>query len=84
MMAVENWAIDSPTDFIMDEGGSQAMKPADNGMGEGHAMYIYEAIQGEKAWIDVDGQNHGDSFTWDPELIAKAADQLAMRMGLAP
>jgi hypothetical protein len=42
-------------------------------MGEGHAMYIYTAIQSAKGWIDDDGHHHGDAWQKDPALVAATA-----------
>jgi hypothetical protein len=70
-----------PTDIIMNEGAAQqAGNPADQGMGEGQAAYLYAAIQSDKSWVDNQGFGHGDSWDKVPSLMADAAMRVLVGM----
>jgi hypothetical protein len=58
---VSSWSFKGRVDFIADEGGNQPPN-ADQGMGEGHMMYMYEKITGQKQWIDNQGTHHPDAW----------------------
>jgi hypothetical protein len=69
---VTSWSFQGLVDIVTQEGGPQPPQ-ADQGMGEGHAMYVYEAIQSAKNWIDHDGHHHGDAWQKDPDLVVETA-----------
>ena len=80
---VTSWSFKGPTEFIADEGAAQqAGAPADQGMGEGHMLYIHSQIQSAKAWVDVEGGHHGDSYSHVPALMSQAAARVIAGLGL--
>lgn len=78
-LTVTSWTFRGPIDFVAQEGAPQPPQ-SDQGMGEGHAMYVYEAVQSEKRWIDDDGHHHGDAWQKDPDLVAATAAMVITRM----
>lgn len=76
---VTDWSFRGPVDFVSQEGAPQPPQ-SDQGMGEGHAMYVFTAIQTEKRWIDDDGHHHGDAWQKDPALVADTAAIVAAAM----
>jgi hypothetical protein len=79
-MTVTAWTFHGAVDFVADEGGAQP-PDADQGMGEGHAMYMYAQIQSPKGWIDNQGTHHGDAFDKVPALMAATAQHVVTGMG---
>ena len=77
---VDNWTFHGRIDFVAQEGAPQPPQ-SDQGMGEGHAMYVYTAIQSAKGWIDDDGHHHGDAWQKDPALVAATAPIVITGMG---
>src|SRR2546423_13137140 len=69
---VTSFSFHGPIDFVANEGGVQP-PDADQGMGEGHMLDIYSAIQSAKGWTDNEGQHHGDSWDKIPALISASA-----------
>jgi len=78
-LTVTNWSFHGRVDFVANEGGVQP-PDADQGMGEGHMLDIYAAIQSAKSWTDNEGQHHGDSFDKIPSLIAASAQKVIAGM----
>jgi hypothetical protein len=78
-LTVTSWTFRGPIDFVAQEGAPQPPQ-SDQGMGEGHAMYVYDAIQSEKRWIDDDGHHHGDAWQKDADLVADTAAIVIARM----
>jgi hypothetical protein len=72
---VKSWSFRGPIDFVMQEGGAQP-PDADQGMGEGHAMYMYAQITSKKGWIDFEGYHHGDAWDKVPALMSQAAQHV--------
>jgi hypothetical protein len=77
---VASWSFHGPIDFVANEGGVQP-PDADQGMGEGHMMYIYTALTGTKSWTDNEGYHHGDAWDKVPALMAAAAQLVVAGMG---
>jgi len=77
---VASWTFRGPVELIADEGGDQPPN-ADQGMGEGHMMYVYASITSAKRWTDNEGTHHGDAWNTVPALVAAAAAQVATGMG---
>jgi hypothetical protein len=69
---VSTWSFRGRIDFVADEGGQQP-PDADQGMGEGHMLYIYNAITSAKTWVDNEGTFHGDAWRKVPALVHDAA-----------
>jgi hypothetical protein len=80
MLDVASWSFHGKVDFVANEGGTQP-PDADQGMGEGHMMYIYNALTGAKSWTDNEGHHHGDAWDKDPVLMAAAAMKVIAGMG---
>jgi hypothetical protein len=76
---VTSWTFRGPVDFVTQEGAPQPPQ-SDQGMGEGQAMYVYDAIRSAKQWIDDDGHHHGDAWQKDPALVAATAMIVVGRM----
>ncbi len=76
---VTNWNLSSRIDFVANEGGAQP-PDADQGMGEGHMLYLYTAIQSAKGWTDNEGHHHGDSWDKDPVLMQASAQLVVAGM----
>ena len=72
-MTVGSWSFRGRIDFVANEGGTQPPN-ADQGMGLGHMMYMYDAIQSSKGWTDNEGFHHGDAWDLNPTLMKNAAD----------
>jgi hypothetical protein len=77
---VTDWSFRGPIDFVTQEGAPQPPQ-SDQGMGEGHAMYAYLAVQSARRWIDHDGHHHGDAWQKDPALVAETATLVIAAMG---
>jgi len=77
---VPDWAFRGRVDFIADEGGRQPPN-ADQGMGEGHMMYMYARMTGPKSWIDNEGAHHPDAWKGNTPLEAAAVDTVIAAMG---
>jgi hypothetical protein len=77
---VDNWTFHGRVDLVTQEGAPQPPY-SDQGMGEGHAMYVYQAIQSDKRWIDDDGHHHGDAWQKDAQLVADTAQIVIQAMG---
>jgi hypothetical protein len=71
-MTVTSWSFRGRIDVVANEGGTQPPN-ADQGMGLGHMMYIYDKIQTAKGWIDNEGTHHGDAWAGNPTLMTQAA-----------
>jgi hypothetical protein len=69
---VSSWSFHGKIDFVANEGGTQP-PDADQGMGEGHMLYLYNTIQSAKAWTDNEGYHHGDAWDKVPALMTAAA-----------
>jgi len=80
MMNVASWSFHGRIDFVAQEGGAQP-PDADQGMGEGHMLYIYNAIQSSKGWTDDEGAHHGDAWDKVPALMKAAAMLVIAGMG---
>ncbi|HUJ57250.1 MAG TPA: hypothetical protein VLX92_02105 [Kofleriaceae bacterium] len=78
-MTVPSWTFHGTIDFVTNEGGTQP-PDADQGMGEGHMLQIYNAIQSAKSWTDNQGAHHGDSFDKVPALIQASAAKVIAGM----
>jgi hypothetical protein len=77
---VSSWSFHGPVDFVTNEGGTQP-PDADQGMGEGHMMMMYAAIQSKKSWTDNEGYHHGDAWDAVPALIQAAGAIVVAGMG---
>ena len=66
-----SFSFHGPIDFVANEGGTQP-PDADQGMGEGHMLYLYTAIQSAKSWTDNEGNHHGDAWDKVPALMTAA------------
>jgi hypothetical protein len=77
---VTSWSFHGPVDIVANEGGTQPPN-ADQGMGEGHMMYLYTAIQSTKSWTDNEGFHHGDAWNGVQSLMIAAAAKVIAGMG---
>jgi hypothetical protein len=77
---VTDWTFHGRVDIVANEGGNQPPN-ADQGMGLGHMMYIYDSIKSPKGWIDNQGFHHGDSWDLDPALMSASAQVVVAGMG---
>jgi hypothetical protein len=79
-MTVADWSFHGMVDLVTNEGGTQPPN-ADQGMGEGHMLYIYTQIQSAKGWTDNQGYHHGDSWDIVPALMLNGANLVKAGLG---
>jgi len=79
LFTLTDWSFHGRIDIVTDEGGTQPPN-ADQGMGEGHMLYLYNALTGPKSWTDHDGYHHGDSWTKVATLVEENAARVIAAM----